>query len=175
MMKDLIKGISVVVLLTLIFASIGCSANYHLAKFFKKGGVFEEKIQLVKFTDTLKINSKDSLIERWIPLTCPEPKAPQTKFEIRWKYKFLRANYKDSLAYLTKLENLKTKNHKQTEITNRKKSRHYKQIEKSKNKPISFIWWLILGAVLMLVIQNLVRFLLFRFGVYRAIKKDSYI
>lgn len=171
MIKDLIKGILVTILISCMFALIGCSAKYHLTRFFKKGGQIEEKIKLVKFTDTLKINGKDSLIDRWIPVTCPEPLAPETRYETRWKTKYLRANYKDSLSFLLKVEQVKSVNHKHTERTNRTNLRQTAKVEKSKSKPLSFLWWMALGAVLMLVLQNVLRFLFFQFGIYRSMKK----
>jgi hypothetical protein len=172
MIKDLIRGITITILISCIFALIGCSAKYHLTRFFKKGGQIEEKIKLVKFTDTLKIHGKDSLVDRWIPMTCPEPLAPETRYETRWKTKHLRANYKDSLAFLLKVEQLKSNNHKQTERSNRTNFRQNAKVEKSKSKPLSFLWWMFLGAVLMLVLQNVLRFLFFQFGIYSAMKKD---
>lgn len=80
--------------LILLLLLTSCSAEWHFGKFIKKGGKVDTKIELVEYTDTIKVNGKDSIILVKIPVTCPDVKIPEprwrTKLEYRYKYKIHR-------------------------------------------------------------------------------------
>lgn len=80
--------------LILLLLLTSCSAEWHFGKFIKKGGKVEPKIEVVEYTDTLRINGKDSIILVRVPVTCPDVKIPEprwrTKLEYRYKYKIHR-------------------------------------------------------------------------------------
>lgn len=130
-------------LLTLIIGAtlIGCSAEHHLRKFKKKGGEISPRIELVEYTDTIKVNGKDSIILVKVPVTCPELKVPETRWRTKIEYKY---RYK-----VLKQENDVIK----TEIKYRYRER--KQAVKESNKRVSnWYWWLISGYVLNFVVRK---------------------
>lgn len=68
--------------LVVLLAITGChTAEYHLKKYFDKGGVIKPKIDTMKLE--VKINGKDSTI--FVPVNCPEIEVPKSKTEIRQK------------------------------------------------------------------------------------------
>lgn len=78
-----------------------CSANYHFRKFLLKGGKIDTTEIVTTLHDTLRINGKDSVIERVITTKCPEPKVPETRYETRWKYKVKLDSFQ-TIRYITK-------------------------------------------------------------------------
>lgn len=74
-------------LLMLMVALSGCSAEYHLTKFHKKGGKIDVTDTTIYVTDTIRINGKDSIIYRPIDVKCPDVTYPEPRYVTRWKYK----------------------------------------------------------------------------------------
>jgi hypothetical protein len=140
MKKDLIFGLGLYAVLFLV----ACSAEHHLRKFHDKGGEITPSIQLVEFTDTIKVNGKDSIIVVKIPVTCPDVKVPEPKWRTKLIYKYdwkkfnkemntLKSIYADSLKEARKI--IQSKNKTQ-----------YKTV-KAENKPSRWHIWLIIGFV----------------------------
>jgi len=94
---------SIILAVMLLIGMASCSSAYHLRKFYEKGGKIEVKKTEITIHDTLRINGKDSIIEKTIQVDCPEPKAPLTRYEIRYKYKTLRDTL-ELIRYKTKVE-----------------------------------------------------------------------
>lgn len=127
------------VLLMWVFSLQSCSSSYHLNKFYKKGGKIEDRKVQVLVHDTVQINGRDSIIEKSILVDCPEPKAPLTRYEIRYKYKTLHdtlelIRYKTKVEYKERIRTLKT------EV----KTNPLRQIK-------SFILWAVLLVILLFV------------------------
>ncbi len=76
-----------------------CSANYHMAKFIKKRGKIKNDTTLVRISDTIKVNGKDSIVYRDMQYICPELEAPKTRWETRIEYRYKKS--KDKLVYRT--------------------------------------------------------------------------
>ena len=96
--------LSTILAVMLLMGMASCSSAYHLRKFYDKGGKLEVKKTEITIHDTLRINGKDSIIEKTIQVDCPEPKAPLTRYEIRYKYNTLRdtmklIRYQDKIKY----------------------------------------------------------------------------
>lgn len=78
----------------------GCSPQYHFAKFQKKGGKIESKIDTLKIIDTVVLNGdtvvsvRDSFIISNVPYYL-------TKYEIKYKYKEKRDSF-EVVKYQTK-------------------------------------------------------------------------
>jgi len=105
--------LSTILAFMLIMGMASCSSAYHLRKFYDKGGKIEVQKTEITIHDTLRINGKDSIIEKTIQVDCPEPKAPLTRYEIRYKYKTLRdtlelIRYKTKIEYKERVRTLKT-------------------------------------------------------------------
>jgi hypothetical protein len=79
-----------------------CSANYHMAKFIKKGGIIKNDTTLITVNDTIKINGKDSVIVRTIQAVCPEMKSPKTRYETRIEYRYKTKVEKAQVKYQIK-------------------------------------------------------------------------
>jgi hypothetical protein len=103
------------VLLMWVFSLQSCSPTYHLNKFYKKGGKIEDKKVEVFIRDTISINGRDSIIEKSIYVDCPEPKAPETRYEIRWKYKTKIDSF-ETIRYQTKYKYKTIVKEKNTEV-----------------------------------------------------------
>ena len=82
--------VSIILAVTLLLGMASCSSAYHLRKFYDKGGKLEAKKTEIVIHDTLRINGKDSIIEKTIQVDCPTPTPPKTRQEIRYEYKTLR-------------------------------------------------------------------------------------
>ena len=95
--------VSIILAVTLLLGMASCSSSYHLRKFYDKGGKIEVKKTEITIHDTLRINGKDSIIEKTIQVDCPEPKAPETRWQVRYKYKTLRDTL-ELIRYKTKVE-----------------------------------------------------------------------
>jgi hypothetical protein len=105
-MKTNYKYISVLLLGTLYIVGIlyflyGCSANYHFNKFLDKGGKIDTTEHIVEVNKMIKVNGKDSIITVLMPFNCPEVQIPQTKQEIRYKYRIQRDSIK-TVRFVTK-------------------------------------------------------------------------
>jgi hypothetical protein len=127
------------VLLMWVFSLQGCSSSYHLNKFYKKGGKIEDKKVQVFVHDTIQINGRDSIIEKSIFVDCPEPKAPPTRYEIRYKYKTLRDSF-ETIRYVTKIQYKERVRTLKTDV----KTNPLRQIK-------SFILWGVLIVILLFV------------------------
>jgi len=79
-----------------------CSANYHMSKFIKKGGI--TKLDTVTFTisDTIRVNGKDSIIYRTFDKVCPDIKSPKTRYETRIEYRYKTKVEKAQIKYQIK-------------------------------------------------------------------------
>jgi hypothetical protein len=86
-----------------------CSANYHMAKFIKKGGVIKNDTTLITVNDTIRINGKDSVIVRTIQAVCPEMKSPKTRYETRIEYRYKTKVEKAQVKYQIKYIKQQTK------------------------------------------------------------------
>jgi hypothetical protein len=86
-----------------------CSANYHMAKFIKKGGKIKNDTTLVTFNDTIRINGKDSIIVRTVQAVCPEMKSPKTRYETRIEYRYKTKVEKAQVKYQIKYIKQQTK------------------------------------------------------------------
>jgi hypothetical protein len=135
----------------LLFTLNSCGPQYHLEKFYKKGGKITCDTIYVTKTDTLKVkgtDGKDSLIyiTTSVPCNCPE-----ATVKTRWKTRFdnrrfkdslkvMAKMYRDSLQYMTKQNKVNqkfgSKKHKQTEKTNRTQLRQ-------ENKSFPWLWFFI--------------------------------
>lgn len=103
--------------LVLIATMLGaCNANYHFKKFIQKGGKIDTTERVVEVEKLVKIQGKDSIIKLKIPVACPEVQLPETRYEIRWKYKLKRDSIQ-TVRYVTKW---KVKEVKSKEKTKRK-------------------------------------------------------
>jgi hypothetical protein len=105
-MKLNYKHISVLLLGTLyvigmLYFLYGCSANYHFNKFIDKGGKIDTTEHIVEVNKMIKVNGKDSIITVLMPFNCPDVQIPQTRQEIRYKYRIQRDSIK-TVRYITK-------------------------------------------------------------------------
>lgn len=97
-----------------------CSPQYHMAKFIKKGGKINVKETTISIHDTLKINGKDSIIEKTIYVNCPEMQAPKTRFETRIEYRYKTRVEKARIKYVTKYKTKYVKQQRKIETKNNK-------------------------------------------------------
>jgi hypothetical protein len=125
MKKDLLFGLSFYAALLLV----ACSAEHHLRKFHDKGGEITPSIQLVEYTDTIKVNGKDSIIVVKIPVTCPDVKIPEPKWRTKLEYRYKYKIHRDTIRLM------KTETKYQ-----------YKTV-KAEKKPSRWYIWLIVGFV----------------------------
>jgi hypothetical protein len=123
----------------LLLLLTSCSAEWHFGKFIKKGGKVEPKIELVEYTDTIKVNGKDSIILVRVPVTCPDVKIPEprwrTKLEYRYKYKI----------------------HRDTVRLNRDVVKYQYKTVKVQEKRSNWLYWFIAGLVVYAVGSFLVK------------------
>ncbi len=127
------------VLLMWVFSLQGCSSSYHLNKFYKKGGKLEPIERVVTVNDTIFKDGDTIIIPRDVKVDCPEPKAPPTRYEIRYKYKALHDTL-ELIRYKTKVEY----KYKIREVKSDVKTNPLRQIK-------SFILWGVLIVVLLFV------------------------
>lgn len=131
-----------------MFTLNSCGPQYHLEKFYKKGGKITCDTVYVTKTDTVRIKGKDGkdsliYITTTVPCNCPE-----ATVETRWKTRFdnkrfrdslkvMSKMYRDSLKYMTKQNRVNqkfgSKQHKQTEKTERTQLRQ-------ENKSFPWLW-----------------------------------
>jgi hypothetical protein len=97
-----------------------CSANYHMAKFIKKGGIIKNDTTLITVNDTIRINGKDSVIVRTIQAVCPEMKSPKTRYETRIEYRYKTKVEKAQVKWRTKYQTKYIKQQKKIETKNNK-------------------------------------------------------
>jgi len=97
-----------------------CSANYHMAKFIKKGGKVKNDTTLVTVNDTIQINGKDSIIVRTVQAVCPELEAPKTRWETRIEYRYKTKVEKAQIKWRTKYQTKYIKQQKKIETKNNK-------------------------------------------------------
>jgi hypothetical protein len=79
-----------------------CSANYHMAKFIKKGGIIKNDTITFTISDTIRVNGKDSVIVRTVQAVCPEMKSPKTRYETRIEYRYKTKVEKAQIKYQIK-------------------------------------------------------------------------
>ena len=97
-----------------------CSANYHMAKFIKKGGVIKNDTVTFTISDTIRVNGKDSIIYRTFDKECPEMKSPKTRYETRIEYRYktkvekaqVKWRIKYQIKYIKQQKKIETKNNK---------------------------------------------------------------
>ena len=98
---------STIGLLMFVLSLAGCSdakqAQRGYAKFIRNGGTVQVKEIEVTIHDTLKINGKDSIIEKTILVPCPDPQPPKTIRETKIEYRYLRNIKKDSMEHEMKM------------------------------------------------------------------------
>ena len=121
--------------LILILLLTSCSAEWHFGKFIKKGGKVEPKIEVVEYTDTLRINGKDSIILVRVPVTCPEVKIPEPRWRTKLEYKY------------------RYKIHRDTVRLNRDVIKYQYKEKKVAEKRSNWLWWYIAGVVSCFVIS----------------------
>jgi len=97
-----------------------CSANYHMAKFIKKGGIIKNDTTLITVNDTIRINGKDSIVVRTISAVCPEMKSPKTRYETRIEYRYKTKVEKAQIKWRTKYQTKYIKQQKKIETKNNK-------------------------------------------------------
>jgi beta-xylosidase len=97
-----------------------CSANYHMTKFIKKGGIIKNDTTLITVNDTIRINGKDSVIVRTIQAVCPEMKSPKTRYETRIEYRYKTKVEKAQVKWRTKYQTKYIKQQKKIETKNNK-------------------------------------------------------
>jgi beta-xylosidase len=97
-----------------------CSANYHMAKFIKKGGKVKNDTTLVTVNDTIRINGKDSVIVRTVQAVCPELEATKTRWQTRIEYRYKTKVEKAQIKWRTKYQTKYIKQQKKIETKNNK-------------------------------------------------------
>jgi hypothetical protein len=135
----------------IMFAFISCSSQYHLDKFYDKGGKITCDTIYVTKTDTLKVkgaDGKDSLIyiTTSVPCNCPE-----ATVETRWKTRFDNKRFRDSLKVISKMYRDSLKFAVKENKTNQKfATKQHKQAQKTKrtqfrqeNKSFPWLWFFI--------------------------------
>jgi hypothetical protein len=141
MKKDLLFGLGFYAVLFLV----ACSAEHHLRKFHQKGGEITPRIELVEYTDTIKVNGKDSVIMVKIPVTCPEVKVPEPKWRTRLEYRYKYKIHRDTIRLM------------------RTETKYKYKTVKATNKPSRWWVWLMIGFVLNWILRNLWYYLTSRF------------
>jgi hypothetical protein len=131
MKKDLIFGVGFYAVLLLV----ACSAEHHLRKFHEKGGEITPKIELVEFTDTIKVNGKDSVIVVKIPVTCPDVKVPETRWRTRLEYRYKYKIHRDTIRLM------------------RTETKYQYKTIKAENNPSRWWVWLMIGFVLNWIVR----------------------
>jgi hypothetical protein len=121
-----------------------CSANYHMAKFIKKGGIIKNDTTLITVNDTIRINGKDSVIVRTIQAVCPEMKSPKTRYETRIEYRYKTKVEKAQVKYQIKYIKQQTKADK---VNNRFR---FKQ-ENKNNKTLNLLL-IVLGLITLTIL-----------------------
>jgi hypothetical protein len=132
MKKDLLFGLGFYAVLFLV----ACSAEHHLRKFHQKGGEITPRIELVEYTDTIKVNGKDSVIMVKIPVTCPEVKVPEPKWRTKLEYRYKYKVHRDTIRLM------------------RTETKYKYKTVKAKNKPSRWWVWLMIGFVLNWILRN---------------------
>lgn len=98
------SGLSILILGAFLFScSNAKQAQRGLDKFYKNGGKNEAEKVPVIIKDTLKIQGKDSIIERTVFVDCPQAETPKTGTEIRQE----RKAEKDGLRHSEQLYKLR--------------------------------------------------------------------
>jgi hypothetical protein len=141
MKKDLLFGLGFYAVLFLV----ACSAEHHLRKFHQKGGEITPRIELVEYTDTIKVNGKDSVIVVKIPVTCPEVKVPEPKWRTKLEYRYKYKIHRDTIRLM------------------RTETKYKYKTVKATNKPSRWWVWLMIGFVLNWILRNLWYYLTSRF------------
>jgi hypothetical protein len=141
MKKDLLFGLGFYAVLFLV----ACSAEHHLRKFHQKGGEITPRIELVEYTDTIKVNGKDSVIMVKIPVTCPEVKVPEPKWRTKLEYRYKYKIHRDTIRLM------------------RTETKYKYKTVKATNKPSRWWVWLMIGFVLNWILRNVWYYLNSRF------------
>jgi hypothetical protein len=121
-----------------------CSANYHMAKFIKKGGIIKNDTTLITVNDTIRINGKDSVIVRTIQAVCPEMKSPKTRYETRIEYRYKTKVEKAQIKYQIKY----IKQQKKADIVNTRF--RFKQ-ENKNNKTLNLLL-IVIGLITLTIL-----------------------
>ena len=139
----------------LMFSLNSCGPNYHLQKFYDKGGKITCDTIYITKTDTVKVKGKDGkdsliYITKTVPCNCPE-----VTVETRWKTRFDNKRFRDSLKVMSRMykDSLKYFN-KQNKTNKKYGSKDHKQTEKTERTQLrqenkSFPWlWLFIAISL---------------------------
>lgn len=132
----------------LLFSLNSCGPNYHLQKFYSKGGKISCDTIYVTKRDTLTIKGKDGkdsiiYITTTVPCNCPE-----ATVETRWKTRFDNRRFRDSLKVISRMykDSLKYFS-KQNKVNKKYGSKDFKQSQKTQktkirkeNKTFPWIW-----------------------------------
>lgn len=89
------------VIFIIVFLLASCTPQFHLNKFYKKGGKFECDTTTITKLDTLYINGDTIITER--PFTVIEKQVEyKTRWETKYEYKYKRDTlrvYRDKIKY----------------------------------------------------------------------------
>ena len=129
------------VVFIIVFLLASCTPQFHLNKFYKKGGKFECDTTTITKLDTLYINGDTIITER--PFTIIEKQIEyKTRWETKYEYKYKRDTlrvYRDKIKYKYK----EVKKEQRTE---------------AKNKPIKYVNRIL--AILLLILAIIFSFYL---------------
>ena len=161
-MRDM--TLKILIMITFAWLAIilcSCSPQFHLNKFYKKGGEIEQVEKTVTIKEVITVNGKDSIIFRTVSVECPEP-----IIKTRWKVRFdnkrfkdslnsVRTQYKDSLRYALRTYKNELKNDYKVIKSNDKTKRVETRQENKRS-----LWWLffILGAVTMVIVNFAIKY-----------------
>lgn len=146
-----------------MFTLNSCGPQYHLEKFYKKGGKITCDTVYVTKTDTLRIKGKDGkdsliYITTTIPCNCPE-----ATVETRWKTRFDNKRFQDSLRIMAKMYKDSLKYAAKANKVNKKfGSKEFKQTQKTErtqlrqeNKSFPWLWFFI--AIILITILLIIK------------------
>lgn len=86
-----------------MYLLFGCSPQYHLTKYQKKGGTIDCDTTYVNVPIFVKgKDGKDSIVYQKTPCNCPEAETPPTNRQVKLKYKFDNRRFEDYLKAVTK-------------------------------------------------------------------------
>ncbi len=144
----------------------GCSATNLYNRALDKGLKIEPVVKEVRFTDTLTVNGKDSIVERIVKVDCPEP-VIETRWKTRFDYKrfndslkHIRHIYSDSLDNALKTLKQQKKNDRVNNKLSKKLAKYNKQITNTAKRRDTrkFPWWLlVVSLVIGFFLKNILK------------------
>jgi hypothetical protein len=143
----------------LLFSLNSCGPQYHLEKFYNKGGKITCDTVYVTKIDTLRIKGKDGkdsliYITTTVPCNCPE-----ATVETRWRTRFDNKRFNDSLKIMAKMykDSLKYAA-KENRVNKKFGSKEFKQTQKTERTQLrqeneSFPWlWFFIAIILITIL-----------------------